>query len=338
MMRTLLGVALLIAAPSLVEAADAHAAAKKLGRGINFGNVLEAPKEGEWGLTLQPEYFEAVKSAGFDSVRIPIKWSAHAESKPPYAIDPKFFERIDWAIDQALSRGLNAVINVHHFDGMDSDPDRFEPELIALWTQIAARYKDRPDSLYFELDNEPHDKLTDERWNRAIGPVLAAVRKTNPTRMVIIGPGHWNNWRNLEKLQLPESDRNLIATFHYYEPFEFTHQGAEWAKGSEKWLGRTWTGSDKEMKDLRTAFDTVAAWGKKHDRPIYLGEFGCYSKADMDSRLRWTKAVVSEVAKRDFATAYWEFGSGFGAYDPAKHEWRESLKDALVGRSRSGTR
>ena len=122
-----------------------------------------------------------------------------------------------------------------------------------------------------------------------------------------------------------EDDRNLIATFHYYEPFEFTHQGAEWAKGSEKWLGRKWSASGKDLEAVRAAFDSVKEWGDRNDRPIYLGEFGCYSKADMDSRVAWTRAVRTEAEKRGFTTAYWEFGSGFGVYDPSKDEWRKPL-------------
>lgn len=332
--------AILALSLSLPASADIHDTARKLGRGVNFGNTLEAPTEGAWGLTLKAEYFQAIKQAGFDSVRLPVKWSAHSSDVPPYTIDSQFFERIDWALDQAEKNGLNLVLNIHHFDGMDADPDKFEPKLQSLWTQIAERYRERPATVYFELLNEPHDKLTDERWNRAIPPLLAIIRKTNPTRAIIVGPGKWNGFRELPKLELPEDDRNLIATFHYYEPFEFTHQGAEWAKGSEKWLGRKWKASGKDLDAMRVAFDSVRDWAKKHDRPIYLGEFGAYSKADFDSRREWTKAVLSEAEKRGFTTCYWEFGAGFGLYDPEKNEWRTPLLEALgqnAPKSRSRT-
>src|SRR5262249_48597152 len=103
--------------------ADIHAANKKLGRGINLGNALEAPKEGAWGVTLQAEYFKTIKDAGFASVRLPVKWSAHAQADAPYTIDPKFAARGDWAIDQALANQLNIIVNVHHYDEMASRPD-----------------------------------------------------------------------------------------------------------------------------------------------------------------------------------------------------------------------
>jgi endoglucanase len=331
-MRHAIPVLLAFALPTLAADPDAHAANKRLGRGINLGNALEAPREGAWGVTLKAEYFQAIKAAGFDSVRLPVKWSAHAEADAPYAIDPKFFERVDWAIGEALKNNLNIIVNVHHYDGMDADPDQHLPRLVALWEQIATRYRNRPAGLYFELLNEPHGKLTEARWNAAIPKVLAAVRKTNPTRPVIVGPGQWNSIRALDKLELPRGDRNLIVTVHSYEPFEFTHQGASWAKGSEKWKGRTWTGTDAEKADVRKRFGQAAAWAKAHDRPVFLGEFGAYSAADMDSRARWTRFVTREAERLRWSWAYWEFCSGFGAYDPRTDQWRDPLKAALLDR------
>src|SRR5262245_23993095 len=301
-----------------------------LGRGVNFGNALEAPTEGAWGMELKEEYFAAVKKAGFQHVRIPIKWSAHAKAEPPYTIDPKFFERIDWAIEQALSRGLAAIINAHHYDELDKDPDKHEARLIGLWKQIADRFKDKSDRLVFEFLNEPHEKLTEERWNRMIGPLLKAVRPTNPRRAIVVGPSQWNNFRNLEKMQLPADDRYLIATFHYYEPFQFTHQGAEWAKGSDAWRGRTWTGTPEQMKTLESDFARAKAWATKERRPLYLGEFGAYQGAGMDSRVKWTTAVARVAEKHRMSWAYWEFGAGFGAYDRKASQWREPLLRALV--------
>lgn len=98
------------------------AANRRLGRGINLGNALEAPKEGEWGVTLKAEYFRAIKEAGFDSVRLPVRWPAHAAKEAPYTIDPAFAERIDWCVDQALQQRLNIIVNVHHYDEANTDP------------------------------------------------------------------------------------------------------------------------------------------------------------------------------------------------------------------------
>lgn len=308
---------------------DIFAAGKRLGRGINLGNALDAPNEGEWGVTLKSEYFQAIKEAGFDTVRLPVKWSNHALNLTPYTIDPKFAARVDWAVDQALANKLNIIINVHHFDQMDAAPDDNLPRLVALWEQIAQRYKDRPTSVYFELFNEPHEKFTEAKWNAAIPKLLQAVRKTNPTRPVIVGPGQWNAIWALPKLELPD-DEHLILTFHYYDPFEFTHQGAPWAPETAKFKGRKWTGSEDEQAKVRKSFGEVVRWAKDHCRPVLLGEFGAYQEADMESRARWAAFVAREAEKHGFAWSYWEFCSGFGAYDPQKNSWRDALKTALV--------
>jgi endoglucanase len=316
--------------PPRAAGGDAFAANRRLGRGINLGNALEAPREGAWGLTLRAEHFERIKEAGFASVRVPVRWSAHAAEQPPYAIDADFFKRVDWVIDQALSRGLVAVINAHHYDELYRDPDGHLPRFLALWRQIAGRYRDRPADLLFEILNEPHDRLTDERWQQMFPQLLAAIRASNPERVVILGPGHYNNLKSLDKLRLPEEDRRLIATFHYYSPFEFTHQGASWVKGSQKWNGKAWEGTPKEREALQKDFERAAAWAKEHRRPLYLGEFGAYSQADMASRARWTRAVVREAQRHGMSWAYWEFASGFGAYDLQARAWRQPLLRALL--------
>ncbi len=310
---------------------DAAAGSRALGRGMNLGNALEAPKEGEWGLTLEESYFEAIQRAGFNSVRIPIRWSAHAGARDPYTIDETFFARVDWAIDQSLSRGLAVVINMHHYDDLFGHPDDHADRFRGIWRQIAARYAKRPERVFFELLNEPHDQLDAARWNKLFTDTLAEVRQTNPRRMVIVGPIQWNSISELKSLELPESDRRLIVTVHYYSPFEFTHQGADWMPEAARWLGRTWTGSDAERQAVKRDFDVAAAWGKEHQRPIYLGEFGAFHKADMDSRARWTRFVARAPSSAKFSWAYWEFGSGFGAYNINKRAWHQPLLEALVG-------
>jgi endoglucanase len=318
------------------RADDIHGVNKKLGRGINLGNALEAPKEGAWGVTLKPEYFKAIHDAGFNSLRLPVKWSAHAGNEAPYALDDKFARRVDWAIDQALENKLNIIVNVHHYDEMNVDPDAQLPRLIAIWEQISARYKDRPADVVFELLNEPNSKFTPEKWNAAIPKLLAVVRKTNPSRPVIIGPSPWNGIRGLNQLELPD-DKNLIVTVHFYDPFEFTHQGASWVKNATKWKGRKWTGGDADKAAIRKSFNHAAEWAKKHNCPVFLGEFGAFQAADMESRARWTRFIVEEAEKLGFSWAYWEFCAGFGAYDPRTDTWRTPLKDALTAKT-SGSR
>lgn len=286
-----------------------------LGRGMNLGNALDV----RTGLRLQERYFDEVKSAGFDTVRLPVNWSLHTPGEPV---------RVDRAVGMALDRQLNVVLNVHHYHELQTAPDRHEPDFLALWRQIARRYADYPESLYFELLNEPRDAMTAQRWNALIPRALGAVRESNPRRTVIVGSAEMNDVGALPELDLPADDR-LIATVHYYAPFEFTHQGAHWVAGADRWLGTTW-GTDADHEAVHADLARAAAWANRHRRPVFIGEFGAYDKADMTSRARWTAAVRTTAERLGMSWAYWEFGTDFGAYDPDRHAWREPLRHALL--------
>jgi endoglucanase len=315
---------------STQDTIDAFEMNQKLGKGVNLGNALEAPNEGEWGVTLQDDYFQLIADQGFDSVRIPVRWSSHASSNEPYSIVSSFFDRVDWAVTNALTRDLVTVINFHHYEEIFSDPQGQRERFLAMWQQVAAHYQDYPPELVFEILNEPHDKLNASQWNQLLVEALVVIRETNPERVVIIGPPGWNSVHELGKLDLPEDDRDIIVTFHYYEPFEFTHQGAEWAEGSQAWLGKTWEGTDRQKREVTQAMDAAVAWGEKFNRPLYMGEFGAYSKADMDSRARWTAFVAQSASQRGFSWAYWEFCAGFGIYEPDLKIWMNPLVEALL--------
>ena len=212
----------------------------RIGRAIGLGNALEAPAEGAWGLTLQADYFDAIAEAGFDSVRVPIRWSAHAQDSAPYTIDAALFERIDWVLDQARRTDLNAIINMHHYKALMDDPAGQGARYLALWQQIAERYRHRSDGVYFELLNEPTG-VFDERpevWNALLADAVSVIRQSNPTRPLIVGPVGWNAIDRLSELSLPD-DPNLIVTVHFYDPFDFTHQGADWVSPVPP-LGTTW--------------------------------------------------------------------------------------------------
>ncbi|WP_206796531.1 glycoside hydrolase family 5 protein [Amycolatopsis sp. MtRt-6] len=299
-----------------------------LGRGINFGNALDA-LDGGPRLPLEHRYFDEVAAAGFATVRLPARWSAHAAATPPYTIDPAFFRRVDAGVAAALDHGLRVVLNVHHYDGICAAPDEHRPRFLALWRQIAAHYAGHDNRLCFELLNEPRGELTADRWNAVLAEALAVVREACPERTVIIGSAEMNSPAALPALAVPDDD-HLVATVHYYAPFEFTHQNAGWVAGAERWLGRTW-GSPADEDAVRADLAKVAAWGRDRRLPIFIGEFGAFSAADMVSRARWTAFVRTEAERLGLSWAYWEFGTDFGAFDPESATWREPLRRALLG-------
>ena len=200
-----------------------------LGRGINLGSALDAPVEGDWGLTLEAGHFDAVAAAGFDSVRVPVRFAAHAAAEPPHAIAGPLLERVDWVLDQAERAGLAAVLTLHGYDEIMASPAAERARFLAIWGQLGARHAARPDSLAFELLNEPRGAFDADpgSWNALAAEALAAVRAQNPTRPVLIGPVGQNAVERLGDLALPD-DADVIATIHYYAPFGFTHQGASW--------------------------------------------------------------------------------------------------------------
>jgi endoglucanase len=310
---------------------DAFKQNRRLGRGINLGNALDAPSEGEWGVTLKEEYFQIIKKAGFDSVRIPIRWSNHALKEPPYTIDADFFDRVDWAIKNALKNDLYVMINVHHYLEIMKEPMQHQERFLAFWRQIGEHYKDYPDSVLFEPLNEPQGALTAEIWNGMLKKALAVIRESNPNRTVVVSPAEYNVFDLLDKLDIPKEDRNIIVSIHYYSPMEFTHQNAEWMPEAKPWAGTRWTGTDEQKQAITEAFDKAAAWGKKHNRPINLGEFGVYKDADKDDRALWTGFVAKTALERGFSYHYWEFcHEYFGAYDQKTNRWKEHLLKVLI--------
>jgi endoglucanase len=308
----------------------AEEAVARLGRGVNLGNALEAPNfEGEWGMVIEDEFFQLIAGAGFDSVRLPIRWDTRAMSTSPWTIDPGFMARIDELVRLALDAGLAIIIDFHHFEDLYTDPAGNTDRFVAIWRQIVEHFESAPPEVFFELQNEPHGNLSTEAWNTIFPAALDAVRQTNPDRMVIVGGGFWNSAWELANLDLPD-DPNLIGTFHMYEPFQFTHQGAEWVDGSDAWLGTTWEGRTEDTDPIVEVMDVAAEWADATGIPLLMGEFGSYEKADIASRVRFTEFVRTEAEERGFAWAYWEFGAGFGIYDRGAADWRPGLVGALI--------
>lgn len=303
---------------------------EKLGRGINLGNALEAPNEGEWGVTLEASYFELIAEKGFNSVRIPVRWSAHTLSNDPFTINESFFQRVDWAIDNALKNKLMAIINIHHYEEIFSDPDGEKGKFLQIWTQISNRYKDYSDSLVFEILNEPHDNLTAEKWNVFLADAYDIIRNTNPDKTLFIGLAEWGGTSALNKLVLPADDDNIILTVHYYNPFQFTHQGAEWVDGADDWLGTKWENTVSERAQIENEIAYVVDYSQTNNIPVNMGEFGSYSKADETSREIWTTYCARLFEEKGFSWHYWEFCSGFGIYDASTGTWNNGLVDALL--------
>jgi len=316
-----------------LSAADVFEQQRQLGRGLNMGNSLEAPKGSSWGRPIAAEDFTRIRAAGFTSVRIPVRWADYAAKESPFAIDPAFLAKVEELVRSALRSDLRVILNVHHFDELDQDPAGQRPRFGAIWRQLAARFAGFPDTLQFELCNEPHGKHTAAEWNETLLVGLREIRALHPDRAVHVGSAQWNQVAALKDLRLPAADRHLIVHLHYYSPFHFTHKNASWVKGSKEWKdGDTWDGTEAEQAAVRKDFELAREWARAEGRPVCLGEFGAAgSNPNLAARIRWTRFVRSVAEANGFAWAYWEYQANFGVWDPVRKEWRRELLGALVG-------
>lgn len=325
------------AAPGASPGAAATAAA--IGRGVNFGNMLEAPTEGAWGLTVTDDFIDKAAAAGFASVRLPVRWSNHASADAPFTIDPVFMARVESVVDRLLAKDVVVVLNMHHYRQLDGDPldpgelavadAAVDVRFVMLWEQIATRFRGRGARLVFELYNEPHGRLNGEAWNVLAARALGVVRRTNSDRIVVIGPTSWNSANDLRLLKIP-NDANLIATVHNYAPFAFTHQGAEWVSPVLP-IGVTCC-STSQQAEMTAPLDVATAWSAAKRYPVFVGEFGAYSRADDASRIDFNRRMRGLMEARGMSWTYWEFAAGFGIYDPVRLSFRQGLFDSLLGR------
>ncbi|MCC0672426.1 glycoside hydrolase family 5 protein [Clostridioides sp. ES-S-0005-03] len=300
-------------------------------RGINIGNALESPKNFPWDVKMSDKYFDDIKMAGFDTVRIPVRFSDYTSDSNDYKIDEEFFKKIDGHIKYALDKELVVVLDLHHFEDIMKEPQINKEKFLKIWQQIANRYQKYDKKLVFELLNEPKESLSPQLLNEYFKEAINIIRKTNPKRTIIVGPYNYYQIDYLKDLNIPKNS-NIVVSFHYYEPNDFAFQGNIYHKGFENLSNITWEGTNEQLEYLKKRFDTVEKWANKNNVKVLLGEFGITKEAPEASRVAWIKAVREEAEKRNFSWAYWELASGFGIYNQVEGTWDEDILNALVGK------
>ncbi|UYY60185.1 glycoside hydrolase family 5 protein [Sphingomonas sp. S2-65] len=302
------------AARTYVPAAPARPAtgiSLPVGKCVNMGNHLEAPREGAWGRAIADTDFAVIKAAGFQTIRLPVRWSAHAQASSPYTIDSAFLARVRHVVAGARGAGLNVILNLHHYDALYADPAAHRARFAALWAQIAAAFAEEPDgALWFELLNEPMGALTHANLPSVLNPALAEVRKTNPTRPVIVGGENWSGVDSLPTLPLPD-DPYVVPTIHSYDPFAFTHQGATWVTPTPP-TGRHF-GSPADYAEIDANLRKIRDFMTRTGRVPFVGEYGATDRGGIPpaERVAYYGAVSSAYASIGVQSCAWAYANAF---------------------------
>ena len=315
-------------APTAPTAAQARSL--PVGTCINMGNSLEPEQEGSWGGSrIEAADFQRIAAAGFDTVRIPVRWHNKSQSEAPYTVDPAWMNRVAQVVDEALAADLNVILNSHHFDPIHDDPLGVAEWHGAVWKQIAERFAGYPDNtLWFELENEPHGKFDNDNLIATLAPALSAVRESNPTRPVIYGGEMWSGIDSLATLPLPD-DANVYPTFHYYEPFDFTHQGAEWVAPDIPPPGRKY-GTEADRARLNADVAKVQRYMARTGLSPFMGETGAYDKhVSTAERAAYHRAVREAFAPTGIGICTWAYANTFPFYDSAKGQWVPGMLESM---------
>ncbi|MFN8205787.1 MAG: cellulase family glycosylhydrolase [Bacteroidales bacterium] len=314
-----------------------------LGRGVNVGIWLSQSDvrgiERENFFTEKDVEFLA--SCGYDHIRLPIDeeqfWNAKGEK-----IDTAFTllnNALQWCSKHHLRVLVDLhIIRSHHFL-MDAPPLWTDPKeqdkFIGLWEQLSAELIKYPvNQVGYEIMNEAVAK-DPEDWNKLIARTVAAIRKNEPARTIIIGSNMWQQVQTFDVLKVPEGDTNIILSFHFYSPFLFTHHTAPWTaigdyKGPVQYPGLTI--DETNLKGLPEKLVEAIRWDNKvfnRDTmemmmmkaitkaqslglPLYCGEFGCLRSVDPQQRLNWFADMIAIFNKHQIGWASWEYKDQFG--------------------------
>ncbi len=295
-------------------------------RGVNLGNALEAPNEGDWGYRIEDDHLTAIAEAGFDGIRLPVRWDQHLDRAGRIA--PLFLARVREVVAWALERDLMVQLDVHHFDALIANPARERGRFLALWGQIGEAFADAPPSLFFEPLNEPNGPQWDgARLTDLQAETVDLIRESNPTRLIVLGPGNWQNIDALRAWRPPAGD-NIAVSVHYYEPHAFTHQNAEWLGANAPTFDRFWGGFD-DRSAIHNHLDAARRWGIRNGYPMQLGEFGVIGNAPADQRAIWLHFTRSRCEEFGFGWCVWDFAGAFAIWDRDSGRFHPDALEAL---------
>jgi endoglucanase len=326
-------------------------------RGVNFAGWMEASGAEKIPFTKYTEQdFADVKNMGADVIRLPVRLHDMTGSAPGYVLDPLLLKFLDLAVDWAEKYKLHLIIDNHSFDPEKSTDENIDKILLPVWAQVAERYKNRSDYILYEILNEPHE-ISDERWGEIQGMAIETIRKIDQKHFIVIGGASWNGIDNL--YLMPEyNDPKLIYTFHFYDPFLFTHQGATWcgplfdllegvpfpadknrmpklhAQLRGTWLEQALKNDypkEASPEKLYSTLDKVVAFSLARDVAVFCGEFGVFMPySPPEDRVRWYEFVTNALERRNISRASWDYRGGFGIFNIENGDFATDVNTGVV--------
>lgn len=308
-----------------VDYSQGRAMNKKLGKGINFGNSWDAPGTGDggWSNPIGDGDFATAKAAGFNSVRIPVRWSAGVDAQ---------LSGVKADVQLALNAGLTVIVNSHHHDNLynAAKSGNFSGALQNFaneWKKVAQAFDSFPDdALVFEIFNEPHD-MTQEQVDQIMTTGYNAIRSVSKGKTIMFEGNNYAKFAQISKVTLP-ADGNIIFTGHYYEPYSYSHQG-EHGNGCEG----DGAYNNRAASDMKSYVDlAMEAYPDINGGhvPLNMGEFGVAKVCGVTDakRSQWAKLTVEAAEAADISWNYWCF-KNCGGFEAWNGSWMSGFLSAF---------
>lgn len=318
-------------------------------RGVNLTSWFQvsSPREIQFTKFTKDDLTD-IKSLGCDVIRLPISLHDMTSGAPQYLLDPIFFNFLDSAVTWCEQLNIWLILDNHSFDpNVDTNPG-IADILVKVWSQMASHYKDRSKYILYEILNEPHG-ISTSAWGIIQNQAINAIRNYDTKHTIVVGGSGYNTYTELKNLPV-YSDTNLLYTFHFYDPFIFTHQGATWVDPSMASLSGvpfpynsagmppcpadlkgTWVesslnyyqvdGTEYKVKQL---IDNAISFRNQRNVKIFCGEFGVYiPNSNNSDRCYWYKVVRDYLGKNNIPWTSWDYKGGFGLFNKGSNEFFE---------------
>lgn len=306
-----------------------------IGSNIYF-NTAPAKSATAWG-NIEPnqEVFQAVKAAGFNTVRIPTTWYQHVKydaTQGKYIINDAWLDYVKQTVDYAYELEMFVILNVHHEDWVnvpqftDDAYKKTSAMLNDIWSQVAEAFAGYDQHLIFEGMNEPRqtglgssiewgggEKETWEYINNLNKVFVNAVRSqgsaANLERLLMLpGYGASSNKATVKSIEVPEDGGNIALSVHAYYPYFFAMATDSYANHS--FPGKSGYGEDYETS-ITTLFRDLKAVSKEKNAPIIIGEFGASDFNNDEDRARWATCFLTHAKDAGIPCVFWDNGATY---------------------------